>query len=171
MAVPRCRPESPPCRSSRSPTACQRADDVQNGVARFQAIQQRGGLADGLHGDGHRPRHGVGRFDGERMRSPFMQAEDEKLPRFLLARNYAAPQSQTGLSVEATLRASTILYMRLRLRFARAFVNSLEARLENRTHRRIGSPRPGRTDDRPPRLWLPGEGGLVMPVTLSQGKW
>ena len=63
-------------------------NDVQNTVARFQAIQQRCGLADGLNHNGDRARLGIGAFDGERNALAFfMQAQNEELARPLLACN------------------------------------------------------------------------------------
>ncbi len=55
----------------------ERADDVEDGVARLKAVQQRGGFADGLHHDGDGARLRIGALDGERNAlALFMQAEE-----------------------------------------------------------------------------------------------
>ena len=64
----------------------ERADDVENGVARFKAVEQRGGFADGLDDDGDGAGRGIGALDGERNALAFfVKAENDELSRPLLA--------------------------------------------------------------------------------------
>ena len=61
-------------------------DDVENAVAGLEAIEQRCGLADGLHGEGHGSGGGIGAFDGERNAlATLAQADDDELSGALLA--------------------------------------------------------------------------------------
>ncbi len=66
----------------------ERANDIENGVARFKAVEQRGGLADRLHHDGDGTGGRIGAFNGERNAlASFVQAENKELSRPLLASN------------------------------------------------------------------------------------
>src|ERR1035438_1133365 len=63
-------------------------NDVENRVACFKAVEQRGGFADGLHNNGDGTGSRIGTLDGERNAlALLMQAENKELPWLLLAGN------------------------------------------------------------------------------------
>ena len=68
--------------------AAERTDNVEDGVAGLQTVEQRSGFADGLGNDGDGSGSGVGGFDGEGdALALVVEAEYDELAGALLARN------------------------------------------------------------------------------------
>ena len=64
----------------------ERANDVEDGVARFETVEQRSGFPDGLHNDGDCAGCRIGALDGEgNAFALLMKAENHELARPLLA--------------------------------------------------------------------------------------
>ena len=89
----------------------ERADDVEDGVAGFKGVEQRGGFADGLDDDGDGAGVGIGALMVSGMRSPCSwRRRIRNWPGFCLRAMRGASMTNC-LMLRPTVRASTILNM------------------------------------------------------------